>query len=182
MKLQLFIIILILTMAVQGWAACAVDQNNEILQFNSRFAVGSMDLFETNLNQIRNEETAPLNFDRTSNDINLRNEICQDIAMLLQNPVAISDTTIQDDYSNQDVWKQLLENGFSRILTQKLDSSELGQISSETYLISGMIDDVNSNILSLEDNGESWDELRGTDFISEDIFNPPEGAITLKAN
>lgn len=179
MRAQVVLLVVFLALAVQGWAVCTVDQSNKILQFNSRIALSAGDLFEKNLPSTSAPETVASNFDQTSSSIRIKHDIDQDLTAILQSPAVDKDKVFEVDSLNQDAWKQQLDISFSQIIGLQIGSSELGQIPSEFHFDQGIMEDVNSNIISLTDDGGSWGGSWGVDYTAGGFSTPAADSGTL---
>lgn len=178
MKLQPLLIIVILTMLIQGWAACSEDQSKKILQFNPRLALSSGTFSDKSLGQfILPDGMIVPNPDQTSVGIPMMGEISQDLKAILQVPLGTSDLSSAIGDSNQDEWRRQLESGFSQILEMRVESNGPGELSSEFSINQGIADDVNSNMISLMDNGDKWDISWGMDLDPQELARSVSSAI-----
>lgn len=157
MKLQPLSIIVILTLLIQGWAACSEDQNKKILQFNPRLESSSGTLSDKNLVQFILPDSTKLTPDQTSVGFPVISEISRDLKAILQVPLAASDLSSAIADSNQDDWRKQLESGFRQILEMRVESDDQRYLSNEIYINQRIADDVNSNMNSLKDNGGNWE-------------------------
>ena len=148
-------------MLIQYWAACSVDQDNKIMQFNPRMALVSG--FEENSDQLillDDPELQDLN--QTTGSFPLEFEIGQDLKTILQIPPDGSDVSSAIRGSNQDDWRKQFESSFNQILEIRIESDDLGELSSKFSTDQAISNQVNSNMMSLVDNGEGWDAIWGT--------------------
>jgi hypothetical protein len=179
LKLQPLLIIVILTLLIQGWAACSEDQNKKILQFNPRLALSSGTFSDKILGQfILPDGMIVPNPDQTSVGIPMMGEISQDLKAILQVPLVTSDLSSAIGDSNQDDWRRKLEGGFCQILEMRVESNDLGELSSEFSINQGIANDVNSNMNSLMDKGENWDISWGMDSDPQELARSVSSAIS----
>jgi hypothetical protein len=163
LKLQSLLIVLIFAILIQGWAACSVDGNATILQFNSRLALDQGTFSEQSSDQFIADSIIVPNLDQASVDNPLMGEISQDLKTIQQVLQATDDISPIIEDSKQDDLRQQLESGFNQILEIQINSNEQGEFSSYFAAYSTTSDDVNSNMDNLmAANGEGWDVSWGT--------------------
>jgi hypothetical protein len=178
LKLQAFLLIVMLTLLIQSWVACSEDKNGKILQFNPRLALSSDAFTEDSLGQfILPDDIIAPNSEQISVGIPSMGEINQDLKAILQVPLVGSDISSAIGDSNQDDWKRQMESGFNQILEMRVESNELGGLSSGFSTNQGIANDVNSNLISLMDNGESGDISWGMDLDSPKLASYGAGGV-----
>jgi hypothetical protein len=178
LKLQVFLILLLLTMAIQGWAACTVDEN-KILQFNPHVTLIS-DASGKDLHQFMLlDNTVGQSPDQTSADILLKSGIEQDLKAILQIPANTDDISFVFGDLKQGEWRQNLLSDFSQILDMQVESNVLGELPSEFSINQGIANDINSNIMILTNNGVSWDSSMGMDLNPQGIVSSENGDVNV---
>ena len=178
MKLQPLLIIVILTLLIQGWAACSEDQNKKILQFNPRLALSSGTFSHNSLGQFILPDAMRLTPDQISVGTTLTDEIRQDLKAILQIPLVTSDLPLAAEDLNQDEWRRQVESGFGQITEMPVELNDLGELSNEFSFNQGIANDVNSNMNSLMDKGEDWDISWGMDSDPQELARSVSSAIS----
>ena len=178
MKLQAFLLIVILALLIQGWAACSEDGNETILQSNPCLAPSSGTFTEKSLCLfILPDDIIVPSSDQTLFGIPSMGKISQDLKAILQVPPASSDISSAIGDSNQDDWRRQMESSFSQILEMRVESNELGRLSSGFSTNQGIANEVNSNMISLMDNGESRDISLSMDMDSQKLASYGTGGV-----
>jgi hypothetical protein len=174
LKLRRFITILILTMTILGWAACAVEQNSKILQFDPLLVLGAGTSSEKDpdklVSLINPEIQNPY---QTSGDTLQMDQIGQDLKAILQIPADTSEIPLKAINSDKDIWILQLESSFNEILEQQVSSEELEEFSYDLSMSQVITNNINSNIMNLMNNGGSWDTSWSTDQDSKELMRSP---------
>ena len=175
LKLQPLLIIVMLTLLIQGWTACSEDQNKKILQFNPGLALSSGTFSHNSLGQFILPDAMRLTPDQTSVDTPLTDEIRQDLKAILQIPLVTRDLPLAAEDLNQDELRRQVENGFGQIIETSVELNDLRELSNEFSFNQGIANKVNSNINSLMDNRQNWDISREMDLDPQELTSSASG-------